>query len=191
MRNKPRLMEPTITAVDGFSDPEKSMDRTAEKPRKSTKRWKTDDEQRIYSTKLLHALRHVRQRSAASPRPSKPREVREAADRVLATEAKGRTRWSRAILSSRIRMRIRRRKRRPAPVPARKSEARKAMPAVERKVRVLGRIVPGCRRLSFPVLIEETSDYIAALEMQVKAMTALADMLSEAAVGGWSRPAPG
>ncbi|KAK1280552.1 Transcription factor [Acorus gramineus] len=53
-------------------------------------------------------------------------------------------------------------------VPARKFEAWKEMSAVERKVKVLGRIVPGCLRLSFAVHIEETSDYIAAVEMQMK-----------------------
>ncbi|KAK1263486.1 Transcription factor [Acorus gramineus] len=134
----------------------------------------TDDEERIYSTKLLHALRQVRQRLAAPPRRLKQREDREAVDQVLATEEKGRARWSWAVLSSRIwtsqsliRTRIQCRKRRPVKVPARKSVAQKAILAVERKVRVLGRIVPGCRRLSFPVLMEKISDYIAALKMQV------------------------
>ncbi|KAK1273382.1 Transcription factor [Acorus gramineus] len=149
------------------------MDRTTEKPQKSTKRWKTHDEQRIYSTKLLHALRQVRkrsvrQRSAGPTRPPKPREAREAVDQVLATEAKGRTRWSQAILLSRILTRIRCRKRRPTTILARKSKAQKAMPAMERKVRVLERTVPDCRPEVVVYSAEEISNYIAALEMHVK-----------------------
>nr|CAD1833204.1 unnamed protein product [Ananas comosus var. bracteatus] len=58
----------------------------------------------------------------------------------------------------------------------------KRSPAIRRKARVLSRLVPGCKKLPFPALLDEASDYIAALEMQVRAMSALADILS--AVGG-------
>ncbi|KAK1277072.1 Transcription factor [Acorus gramineus] len=180
-------MEPTaMTSLDVSSDPLKRMDRKSERSPTTKKRWRTEDEQRIYSSKLLDAIRLVRRRSAAETWASpKSREVREAADRVLAVEARGRTRWSRAILSNRIRMRSHIRKRRPpsaAAVPRRKSApVWKKTPPLQRKVRMLGRLVPGCRRLSLPSLIEETSDYIAALEMQVKAMTALSEILSAAA----------
>lgn len=146
-------------------------------------RWKTPSEQQSYSTKLLEALRHVR-RASSSDVPPRSHAVREAADRALAIAARGRTRWSRALLSSCRALRLRKRRRSavppqrkvPSPVPS-TSAARKT-PALERKFKVLGRLVPGCRKLSFPSLLDEASDYIAALQMQVKAMTALSEILS-------------
>lgn len=49
---------------------------------------------------------------------------------------------------------------------------------VEDRLRVLSRLVPGGRKLSTPTLLEETADYVAALEVQVKAMRMLVDRLS-------------
>ncbi|KAH7666597.1 Tropomyosin domain-containing protein [Dioscorea alata] len=63
----------------------------------SRRRWRTETEQKIYSSKLLEALRRVR--STESPAPTRSRALRTAADRALAVAARGRTRWSRAILS--------------------------------------------------------------------------------------------
>ena len=119
--------------------------------------------------------------------------VREAADRALAVAARGRTHWSRAILASsrrRIQAVRRARLRAPASPSSRHRAAASASastsatgegastPPLVRSARVLGRLVPGGRRLPFPTLLEETTDYIAALEMQIRAMTALAEALS-------------
>ncbi|MED6193112.1 hypothetical protein PIB30_015997 [Stylosanthes scabra] len=147
--------------------------------------WRSDTQQRIYSSKLAHALRHVLRRNHPPP-PAKSntgREVRETADRVLAATAKGRTRWSRAILASPLnRWKLRRmhkKVRKAATGLAKRSpETRRRLPVVQKKARVLGRLVPGCRKLSFPNLLEEATDYISALEMQVRAMTALTELLT-------------
>uniref|UniRef100_A0A0D9VTA3 IBH1-like N-terminal domain-containing protein n=1 Tax=Leersia perrieri TaxID=77586 RepID=A0A0D9VTA3_9ORYZ len=160
-------------------------------------KWRTRRVHEIYSSKLLDAIRLVRSgspsassSSAAAASPPRSRAVREAADRALAVSARGRTRWSRAILAShrrRIqaarRARLRDRtssslsSRRPFSSSASSGKGSKT-PALARKAKVLGRLVPGCRKLPFPALLAEASDYIAALEMQVRAMTALAEVLS-------------
>ena len=146
--------------------------------------WRSESEQQIYSTKLLRALRHVLRRN---PSPaSKPRQVRDAADRVLAAAAKGRTRWSRAILSAppqrwnlRLRQHKKALKKKVTGLKRSRNEGEtRRLPAVQRKARVLSRLVPGCRKLSFPNLLEEATDYISALEMQVRAMTALTELLA-------------
>ncbi|XP_047339266.1 transcription factor bHLH149-like [Impatiens glandulifera] len=147
----------------------------------SQTRWKTDSELQIYSVKFLQALR----RNPTSPAIRRSRTVRETADRILASSAKGRTRWSRAILSNRlslklinkrhkkVKLRSPKKKAVPAPAPA-------PLPPLQRKVKVLGQLVPGCNNLSLPNLLEETSDYIAALEMQVRALNTLAGILTVA-----------
>lgn len=156
--------------------------------------WKSDSQQQIYSSKLLQALRQVRQGSGSPAQKPAPRRVREAADRVLAATAKGRSRWSRAILKNRLKIKFikkhsiakrvittitrgdsRSMKKSKVSILRLKS---KSMPSVLRKARVLSRLVPGCRKQSLPVVLEEATDYIAALEMQVLAMTALAELLS-------------
>lgn len=161
------------------------------------KRWRTQYEQRTYSAKLCEALRHVRRSSS----PPGVRPVKEAADRVLAIAARGRTRWSRAILRSRLRLRSRHKKASLKAAAAgcsddvrirrtRERERERAVlmkkkngrlpESLNRRLRVLGGLVPGCRKLSFSNLVEETADYIAALEMQVRAMAELAELLSGA-----------
>ncbi|KAM7470051.1 hypothetical protein LguiA_008234 [Lonicera macranthoides] len=147
-------------------------------------RWKTDSEQQIYKSKLISALRQVR-RNSPSPATSA---VKDTADRVLAVTAKGRTRWSRAILNSRLRMKkinvIKHKKIKKCNSKLKVTgdilSKKRSLPLLQRKVRVLGRLVPGCRKLSFPNLLEEATDYIAALEMQVKAMATLTGLLTGA-----------
>ncbi|KAG5232308.1 transcription factor bHLH [Salix suchowensis] len=159
-------------------------DGTGEAKNQPTVRWRTCTARRIYSSKLLEALR--RSRRTTSPRGEKTREVRETADRVLAVAARGKTRWSRAILAKRARL-VRVKKVKKPKVGCdrmlQESEKRKKLPAVERKVKVLSRLVPGCRKVSFLNLLEEASDYIAALEMQVKVMTTLSEILAVAGGG--------
>uniref|UniRef100_A0A7N0UI07 IBH1-like N-terminal domain-containing protein n=2 Tax=Kalanchoe fedtschenkoi TaxID=63787 RepID=A0A7N0UI07_KALFE len=171
-------------------------------------RWRTASEQQNYSSKLLQALRHVRTTPPSAPAsscsaPRRGRAIREAADRVLAVTAKGRTRWSRAILTNRLKLKFLKAKKPKVVSPImgtsrtrkpRVSVVRlkaKNLPAVQKKARVLGNLVPGCRKQPLPVILEEAHDYISALEMQVRAMTALAELLSVAgAVSGSPPPRP-
>lgn len=164
--------------------------------------WKSEAQQQIYSSKLVKALSHVTigdDVGGAPPAPRRGRAVREAADRALAVTAKGRTRWSRAILTNRLKLKFRKQKRQRVPSAAvvtgssrstrkpRVSVYRlkgKNLPAVQKKVRVLGRLVPGCRKQPLPVILEEATDYIAALEMQVRTMSALAELLSGGSSSG-------
>ncbi|GFS30723.1 sequence-specific DNA binding transcription factor [Actinidia rufa] len=173
-----------------ISNPETNANRSHESKRKKRRkiegenhaeavtteknRWKTATEQQIYSTKLIQALRQSR-RTSSSPATA----VRETADRVLAAAARGKTRWSRAILTSRLRPQLGHKKVKvTGGVRWKKPAEKKREPVLQRKVRVLRRLVPGCRKISFPNLLEETTDYIAALEMQIRAMATLAESLS-------------
>ncbi|KAI3825983.1 hypothetical protein L1987_00022 [Smallanthus sonchifolius] len=169
-----------------MADPITNVERASRKKIQSitnqTTPWKSEAQQHVYSSKLLQALR------ISAPR--RGRAVREAADRVLAVTAKGRTRWSRAILTNKLKLKFTKtnitRQRGSVTGNSRLKKPRlsilrlktKNLPAVQRKTRVLGRLVPGCRKQPLPVVLEEATDYIAALEMQVKAMAALADLLS-------------
>lgn len=153
-------------------------------------RWRSEAEQRTYSSKLVEALRHVRRRNPTPAPVSGSRAVREAADKALAIAAKGRTRWSRAILTNRRKLRLKSHKkakvRSKLPLPPvtgssrllGEKERQQKLPPLEKRVKVLGRLVPGCRKLSFPNLLEEATDYIAALQMQVRTMAALAEILA-------------
>ncbi|GFZ13892.1 basic helix-loop-helix (bHLH) DNA-binding superfamily protein [Actinidia rufa] len=156
--------------------------------------WKSDPQQQVYSSKLLQALRQLRISSSPTAQ-RRSRAVREVADRVLAVTAKGKTRWSRAILTNRLKLKFMKNKRRSPAASAAGDRLKKPrvsilrlksknLPAVQRKARVLGRLVPGCRKEPLPVILEEATDYIAALEMQVRAMSALAELLSGSGPSG-------
>ncbi|OIW13060.1 hypothetical protein TanjilG_17620 [Lupinus angustifolius] len=142
--------------------------------------WRSQLEQQIYSTNLVQALHR------APPSPA-ARQVRDTADRILARAAKGRTRWSRAILVS-PRWKLHRNKLKKVEkgsnglkkmrVTGGDRKRKRRLPAVQKKARVLSRLVPGCKKVSFQNLLEETSDYISALEMQVRAMTALTELFA-------------
>ncbi|WZZ56925.1 hypothetical protein YC2023_057032 [Brassica napus] len=143
----------------------------------SSKRWRTNRVQQIFASKLVEALRRVHQRSNDGGKiTSAVREIRDTADRVLAASARGTTRWSRVGLSH-----------------SRPSESGETqedtaterkhikLPAAERKLKILGQLVLGCRKVTVPNLLDEATDYIAALEMQVRAMESLAELLAAAA----------
>ncbi|KAG2546402.1 transcription factor bHLH150-like [Panicum virgatum] len=158
-------------------------------PQQQASKWRSGTQHKIYGRRLLDALR--------ATGGGQPRAVKAAADSALALTARGQTRWSRAILlagaaCSRRRVlvkaggKIRRRHRRPQH--ARSKAAAFAGAAadskeggkVQERLRVLGRLVPGCRKLPAPELLEEAVDYVAALQMQVNTMRALADALAAA-----------
>ncbi|XP_059652277.1 transcription factor bHLH149 [Cornus florida] len=191
-----------------ISNPEASSNRSRESKRKKRRkietenqmeeqvkiertRWKTEAEHQIYTSKLIEALRQVRRNSPPPPATSSAaavggRNIRETADRVLAATAKGRTRWSRAILASPLRLKLsnRLKKHRKVKVTGdirlKKPAEKRRSPALQQKVRVLGRLVPGCQKLTFPNLLEEVTDYIAALQMQVRTMTELTGLAAGA-----------
>ncbi|KAG8369064.1 hypothetical protein BUALT_Bualt15G0111400 [Buddleja alternifolia] len=162
-------------------DPQSSSDR--ETSSTGLLRWRTKSDQQIYSSKLVDALRHLRRPDSAA---ATSKAVRNAADRVLAASARGKTRWSRAILTGRLSLRLNKKHKKVAKpaAPIKKPAVQKKMPLLQRKVKVLSRLVPGCRKTSLPNLLEETTDYIAALEMQVKTMTSLTALLNGAVPAG-------
>ncbi|KAG2316119.1 hypothetical protein Bca4012_066950 [Brassica carinata] len=133
-------------------------------------RWRATVTQKVYSLKLYNALRRSRRSTT----------VRDTADKMLAATARGATRWSRAILVSRVRTSLLRHKNtKPASAVRGGGGRSRKLSAVGSRVRDLGGLVPGCRRTALPELLDETADYIAALEMQVRAMTALSKIMSE------------
>ncbi|XP_042400691.1 transcription factor bHLH149-like [Zingiber officinale] len=139
-------------------------------------KWGSSGQQRAYGRRLLDALR--------ATAGGGPLAVKASADAALALTARGQSRWSRAILLRRCRSRrkllrvtgkIGRARTRPPP--AAEAEAHRVRPD---RLQVLRRLVPGCRKLSEKSVLKEAADYVAALEMQVKAMRALAEAFSAA-----------
>lgn len=148
------------------------MESSAGKAKTPTK-WGTAGQQRAYGRRLLDALR--------ATAGGGPLAVKAAADAALALTARGQSRWSRAILLGRCRSR---RKLLRITGKIGRGRTRTAAAAATRvrpdRLQVLRRLVPGCRKLSAPSVLEEAADYVAALEMQVKAMRTLADAFSAA-----------
>ncbi|XP_071703789.1 transcription factor bHLH148-like [Rutidosis leptorrhynchoides] len=140
--------------------------------------WKSETRQEVYRLKLMQALSQVRLGSESVSARLRGQAVREAADRVLAMSCKGRSRWSRAILTNKYKNKFVRRNLRSRLKKPRVDIMKLKSNNLDRKGRDLGRLVPGCRKVSLPVVLEEASDYIAALEMQVKAMADLAEFFS-------------
>ncbi|GAB2229013.1 hypothetical protein Droror1_Dr00023148 [Drosera rotundifolia] len=143
-------------------------------------RWRSVAEQNTYSKKLFESLQHQTLKNGHVTVQS----VRQMADRVLATVAKGRTRWSRAILSK-VTTKYHKKARSSMKRKMATTKGRVRVPVMmERKVRELGRLVPGCRKFGLEGLVEETADYVAALEMQVKAMAVVVEMFVGDGGGG-------
>uniref|UniRef100_A0A1D1YE84 Transcription factor bHLH149 n=1 Tax=Anthurium amnicola TaxID=1678845 RepID=A0A1D1YE84_9ARAE len=154
-------------------------------------RWRSSTQEKIYGRRLLEALRSTA--AGAGATPHRPRAIKEAADSALAATAQGRSKWSRAILRRQWRMRkllvkaggkVRGRGRcnnkgsRAVSLVAKPAVGVMSGKKVRERLRVLSKMVPGCKKASTPKLLEEAADYVAALELQVKAMRALADALS-------------
>ncbi|XP_028204241.1 transcription factor bHLH149-like [Glycine soja] len=117
--------------------------------------WTSHTEHRLYSSNLLHALRR-------NNNPTSALQVRATADRVLAATTKGRTRWSRAILANsfgRWRKQKQRHHKKVKNYSANKCmkkttpEIRRRLPAVQKKAHVLRKLIPSCRKVSFPKLL--------------------------------------
>ncbi|KAH0876977.1 hypothetical protein HID58_064371 [Brassica napus] len=125
----------------------------------SSKRWRTNRVQQIFASKLVEALRRVHQRSNDG-------------GSVLATRV-------RASLEKHKKVKITG-TRKPRKDTATERKHIK-LPAAERKLKILGQLVLGCRKVTVPNLLDEATDYIAALEMQVRAMESLAELLAAAA----------
>lgn len=196
-----------------FSNIEQNRDLSVESRRKKRRRieafgsklpsssdqikWRSSAEQAAYSSKLVEALRHVcRVSSPASSASSRSRLIRETADKVLAIAARGRSRWSRAILAKRLKRQLKNHKKANKSNPAAatgssrlkslKTGSRiqpKTLRPLQQRVRLLRQLVPGCRILSLPDLLEETTDFIPALEMKVRSLAALLERLSGGGAG--------
>ncbi|KAL6883627.1 hypothetical protein ACP4OV_011041 [Aristida adscensionis] len=134
--------------------------------------WRTGTLHKIYGEHLLDALLVM-----VAVGATQAWAVKQVADFALALTARGQTRWSRAIQLAGGAVDTKAN----AAATAASSAGRPRSIKVKVKLQlcVLRRLVPGCRKLSNnAALLEETADYVAALEMQVKTMRALADVLA-------------
>ncbi|KAG2315246.1 hypothetical protein Bca4012_066047 [Brassica carinata] len=190
------MNQPTSIGYDQSRRKRKKKQPSPPPSQSSVQIWRSEKQQQIYSTNIIQSLRELRINAVADQSPSLPPRgggiaVRDAAYRSLAVTARGRTLWSRAILSKAVKVKLKFRKQnRPRnsnpPPPTitgnnrlRKKRATvlrlkaKGLPAVQSKVKLLSRLIPGCRKQPLPVILEETTDYIVAMEMQIRALNAI------------------
>ncbi|KAF8051820.1 hypothetical protein N665_1663s0012 [Sinapis alba] len=191
----------TTTRSSGYDQTRRKRKKKPPSPSSSVQKWRSEKQQQIYSTNIIQSLRELRISASAAvdpsaklapPRGGGGRAVRDAAYRSLAVTARGRTLWSRAILSKAVKVKLKFRKQNrsrnsnhPTMVSItgnnrlRKRRATvlklkaKGLPAVQSKVKLLSRLIPGCRKQPLPVVLEETTDYIVAMEMQIRALNAI------------------
>ncbi|KAF8082596.1 hypothetical protein N665_0818s0012 [Sinapis alba] len=190
-------MDPITTTrrSSGYDQTRRKRKKKPPSPSSSVQKWRSEKQQQIYSTNIIQSLRELRISAAAAvdpPRGGGGRAVRDAAYRSLAVTARGRTLWSRAILSKAVKVKLKFRKQNrsrnsnhPTMVSItgnnrfRKKRATvlrlkaKGLPAVQSKVKLLSRLIPGCRKQPLPVVLDETTDYIVAMEMQIRALNAI------------------
>ncbi|CAF2232242.1 BnaA08g06050D [Brassica napus] len=205
--NMESMNQPTSIGYDQSRRKRKKKQPSPPPSQSSVQLWRSEKQQQIYSTNIIQSLRELRISAAAADQsPSLPPRgggiaVRDAAYRSLAVTARGRTLWSRAILSKAVKVKLKFRKQnRPRysnPPPTitgnnrlRKKRATvlrlkaKGLPAVQRKVKLLSRLIPGCRKQPLPVVLEETTDYIVAMEMQIRALNAIISAVGSGSSGG-------
>ncbi|KAL2535222.1 transcription factor UPBEAT1 [Forsythia ovata] len=87
-------------------------------------------------------------------------------------ESQGRRKWASSQIKN-IRCKRILMKRR-----ARLDRSKRPRNAVERKVRILKKLIPDCESMGVEMLFRETADYIMALQMRVKVMQIMVNALS-------------
>ncbi|KAL1194714.1 Transcription factor [Cardamine amara subsp. amara] len=131
----------------------------------SVQKWRSEKQQQIYSTNIIQSLRELRISAETNPSAAKPSPrgggiaIRDAAYRSLAVTARGRTLWSRAILSKAVKvkkLKFRKQNRfrnlNPPSITGDKNRLRKkratvmrlkgkGLPAVQKKIRALNAII--------------------------------------------------
>ncbi|KAL2510470.1 Transcription factor UPBEAT1 [Abeliophyllum distichum] len=87
-------------------------------------------------------------------------------------ESQGRKKWASSQIKN-IRCKRILMKRR-----ARLDRSKRPRTTVERKVRILKKLIPDCESMGVEMLFRETADYIMALQMRVKVMQIMVNALS-------------
>ncbi|KAL0906208.1 hypothetical protein M5K25_024682 [Dendrobium thyrsiflorum] len=130
-------------------------------------KWQSSKQQWIYGRRLIEALR------AARSGRTGPCVIKKAADSALALSVRGQSRWSRAILFGPCKPKVKLKacsripRHRPFLSPGKLAGAQMKGRKVRGRLRVLSRLVPGCKKLPAASVLSETADYVAALQMRV------------------------